>query len=50
MPSKAACNKIKDPAQRERCLKYQGEFAQDDDNLYRKRSHKRRRGGAGETY
>ena len=27
MPSKAACNKIKDPVARKRCLQYKGEFA-----------------------
>ena len=31
MPSKKACMKIKDPAARQRCLNYQGEFAASED-------------------
>ena len=29
MPNPNKCNRIADPAARRRCLKYQGEFAQD---------------------
>ena len=45
MPSKAVCNKIKDPAKRERCLKYQGEFAQSEKDTSEEGPEKIKTGG-----
>ena len=33
MPSKKACMKIKDPAARQRCLNYKGEFVSKDEKV-----------------
>ena len=45
MPSKAVCNRIKDPIKRERCLKYQGEFAQSEKDISKKSPKKIKTGG-----
>ena len=45
MPSKAICNRIKDPVKRERCLKYQGEFSQPEKDISRKSLKKIKTGG-----
>ena len=45
MPSKEVCNRIKDPAKKERCLKYQGEFAQPVKDISKKSPEKIKSGG-----